>query len=131
MERSFPKLNGDTLFVRIRRELELQRPFEVHQLKEKRSLLRPKRGRGPASRKEQPFSVVIVSRIALDSMDEATRKKKPVDSRRTSFVAVPQTENGRVLSWSADNLPSFAFCHVSQKFEELLHRAFHDWMRSG
>ena len=47
MERSFPKLNGDTLFVRIRRELELQRSFEVHQLKEKRSLLRTIRGRAP------------------------------------------------------------------------------------
>ena len=50
---------------------------------------------------------------------------------RTSFVAVPQTENGRVLSWRAGNLPSFAFCHVSQTFEELFHRAFHDWTRSG
>ena len=38
MERSFPHLNGDTLFVRIRRELELWRSFEGHQLKEKRSL---------------------------------------------------------------------------------------------
>ena len=44
---------------------------------------------------------------------------------RTSFVAVPQTENGRVLSWKADNLPSFTFYHVSQTFEELFHRAFH------
>ena len=50
---------------------------------------------------------------------------------RTSFVAVLQTENGRVLSWRADNLPSFAFCHVSHTFEELFHRAFHDWTRSG
>ena len=38
MERSFPHLNGDTSFVRIRRELELWRSFEVHQLKEKRWL---------------------------------------------------------------------------------------------
>ena len=38
MERSFPRLNGDTLFVRIHRELELWRSFEVYQLKEKRSL---------------------------------------------------------------------------------------------
>ena len=38
MERYFPHLNGDTLFVRIRRELELWRSFEVYQLKEKRSL---------------------------------------------------------------------------------------------
>ena len=43
---------------------------------------------------------------------------------RTSFVAVPQTENGRVLSWRADNLPSFAFCHVSQTFEELFQPRF-------
>ena len=50
---------------------------------------------------------------------------------RTSFAAVPQTENGRVLSWRADNLPSVAFCHVSQTFEELFHRAFHDSTRSG
>ena len=49
---------------------------------------------------------------------------------RTSFVAVPQTENGRVLSSRADNLPSFAFSHVSQTFEELFHRSFHDWTRS-
>ena len=56
-----------------------------------------------------------------------------IDSRknRTSFVAVKQTENGRVLSWRADNLPTFTFYHVSQKFEELFHRAFHDWTRSG
>ena len=38
MERSFSHLNGDTSFVRICRELELWLMFEVHQLKEKRSL---------------------------------------------------------------------------------------------
>ena len=43
---------------------------------------------------------------------------------RTSFVAVPLTENGRVLSWRADNLPSFTFCHVSQTFEELFSPRF-------
>ena len=52
MERSFPNLNGDTLFVKIRRELELYRSFEAHRLKEKRSLFRSICGRGPASRKE-------------------------------------------------------------------------------
>ena len=52
MERSFPNLNGDTSFVKIRLELELYRSFEAHQLKEKRSLFRSICGRGPASRKE-------------------------------------------------------------------------------
>ena len=33
MERSFPHLNGDTLFVKIRREIELRRSIEVHQFK--------------------------------------------------------------------------------------------------
>ena len=50
---------------------------------------------------------------------------------RTSFVAVPHTENGRVLPWRADNLPSFAFFQVCQTFEQLFHRAFHDWTLSG
>ena len=85
MERSFPHLNEDTLFVRIRRELKLWRSFEVHQLKEKRSLQRSIRGRGPASRKEQPFSVVMATRIALHSMDEVTRKKMPIDSRKNDL----------------------------------------------
>ena len=85
MERSFPKLNGDALCVKIHRELELQRLFEVYQLKKKRLLWQPIRGRGPASRKEQPFSIVIVTRIALDSTDEVTRKKKPFDSRKNEL----------------------------------------------
>ena len=85
MERSFPNLNGDTSFVNIRRELELQRSFEIHQLKEKRSLFRSIFGRGPASGKEQPFPVVMVTRIALDSMDEVTRKKKPFHSRKNEL----------------------------------------------
>ena len=68
MERSFPKLNGYTLFVKIGRELELKRLFEVYRLREKRSLLRPIRSRGQVWRKEQPYSVVMVTRIALDSM---------------------------------------------------------------
>ena len=85
MERSFPNLNGDTSFVKIRRELELQRSFEVHQVKEKRSFFRAICGRGPASGKEQPFPVVMVTRIALDSMDEVTRKKKPFHSRKNEL----------------------------------------------
>ena len=52
MERSLPNLNGDTLFVKIRRELELYRSFEAHHFKEKRSLFRSICGRSPASRKE-------------------------------------------------------------------------------
>ena len=85
MERSFPNLNGDTSFVKIRCELEPYRSFEVHQLKEKRSLFRSICGRGPASGKEQPFPVVMVTRIALDSMDEVTRKKKPFHSRKNEL----------------------------------------------
>ena len=85
MERSFPNLNGDTSFVKIRRELELYRSFEAHQLKEKCSLFRLICGRGPASRKEEPFSVGIVTRIALDSMDEVTRKKRPFHSRKNEL----------------------------------------------
>ena len=42
-------------------------------------------GRGPASRKEQPFSVVMATRIAFHSMDEVTRKKKPIDSRKNEL----------------------------------------------
>ena len=42
-------------------------------------------GRGPASRKEQPFSVVMATRIALHSMDEVTRKKMPIDSRKNEL----------------------------------------------
>ena len=85
MERSFPNLHGDTSFVKIYRELELQQSFKVHQLKEKRSLFRSIRGRGTASRKEQRFPVVMVTRIALDSMDEVTRKNKPIDSRKNEL----------------------------------------------
>ena len=80
MERSFPHLTGDTSFEKIRPELELYRSFEVYQLKEKRLLFRSICGRAPASRKEQPLPVLMVTRIALDSMVEVIRKKKPIDS---------------------------------------------------
>ena len=133
MERSFSKLNGYTLFVKIGRELELKRLFEIYRLREKRSLLRPIRSRGQVWRKEQPFSVVMVTRIALYSMAwTKLRGRRSLSTReRTSFVAYPQTENGRVLSWRADlNFLSCTFCHISQTFEEVFHRAFHDWTRS-
>ena len=42
-------------------------------------------GRGPASRKEERFSVVMVTQIALDSVDEVTRKKKAIDSRKNEL----------------------------------------------
>ena len=38
------------------------------------------RSAAAASRKEQPFPVVMITRIALDSVDEVTRKKKSFDS---------------------------------------------------
>ena len=67
-----------------------------------------------------------------DEHEWKLRGRRSLSTReRTSFVAVPQTENGRVLSWRADNLPSFTFCHLSKTFEELFHIAFRDWMRSG
>ena len=71
--------------MKIRRDLELQRSFEVHQFMEKCSLFRSICGRGPASGKEQPFPVVMVTRIALDSMDEVTRKKKPFHSKKNEL----------------------------------------------
>ena len=35
--------------------------------------------------KEQPFSVVMATRIALHSMDEVTRKTMPIDSRKNEL----------------------------------------------
>ena len=111
MERYFPNLNGDTLFVKIRRELKLYRSFEVHQLKEKRPLFRSIRSRGPASRKEQPFPIAMVTRIALDSKDELTRKKKRFDSRKNELHSCStDRERSRFVLESRQ----LAFLHVLQ-----------------
>ena len=130
----FPNLNSDTSFMKIRSELKLQRSFEADQLKEKRLLLRSIRGRGPAcaSPKEQPFSVFIVTWNALDPMDEVTRKKKPGDSNKNELCSCStDRERSRFVLGSRQ----LAFLHIlpciSAKFEELFHRAFHDWTRSG
>ena len=48
---------------------------------------------------------------------------------RTSFVAIPQTENGRVLSWRADNLPSFSsrFAMYIRRLKSLFTALFTIW----
>ena len=61
MERSFPNLNKDTSFVK----------------KQPRPCVR--------RAKEKPISVVMVTRIALDSMNEVTRKKRRIDSRKNEL----------------------------------------------
>ena len=80
------------------------------------------------SRKEQPFSVVVVTRITLDSMDEVAKKKKPIDSRKNELRSCSTDREGSRLVLESRQL---AFHHVlpyiAKTFEEPLHRAFHDW----
>ena len=102
--------------MKIRRELELKRSFEVHQLKEKRSLFRSIRDHGPASHKEQAFRIVMVTRIALNSMDEVTRKKKPFHSRKNELRSCStDREQSRFVLESRQ----LAFLHVLQCISEV------------
>ena len=96
MERSFHNLNVGILFLKIRLDLKLWRSFEVEQLKEKHPLQRSIGGRDPAPQKDLLFSVVMVTRIALDCRLKL-RGRSQSTRERTSFVAVPQTENGHVF----------------------------------
>ena len=130
MKRSFPKLNVDTLLVRIRREVERKRSKFTDSRKSARFC-----GRSAAAarcRAKSSHFLLFWPPGSPWTLWTKLRGRRRLSTRETtSFVAVPQTENGRVLSRRADNLPSFAFCHASQTFEELSLRAFHDWTRSG
>ena len=60
----------------------------------------------------RPFPRACLPVVVETCQPWAGRGRRNLSTREgTSFVDISQTENGRVLSWRAHNLPSFAFCH--------------------
>ena len=63
----------------------------------------------PGVAQRAAISVFMVTWIVFDSMDEVTRKKKPIDLRKNELRGSSSDQERLRLSWRADNLPSFPF----------------------
>ena len=99
----------------------LKRSFEVYRLKEKRSLLRSIRSLGPVSRKEQPFSVVMVTRIEVGptaSIPSTQNESWPLWRAEWRFTNSLHAACRTFFSWFP--FPGFSFPHSDLYLHVLL-----------